>query len=153
MFVVKRDGSKEEFDVRKIENAVEKAFKACKYPESYIQKAKKRINEFFDDGFNMEGLTVENIQNAVERILMSNPEWFEVGRAYILYREQHKQARLISDKLKYIHKYTESKDSATNLSNTDDNANASNKNAATLESEVYKDINRIIQRGEDASSC
>lgn len=144
--IIKRDGSKEEFDVKKIESAVEKAFKACKYPESDIQEAKKRINEFFDGKYNMEGLTVENVQNAVEKILMGNPEWFKVGRAYILYREQHKQARLIKDKLSYIHNYTESNKSATNLSNTDDNANASMKTAATMEAELYKDTNRLIQR-------
>ena len=144
--IIKRDGSKEEFDVKKIESAVEKAFKACKYPESDIQEAKKRINEFFDGKYNMEGLTVENIQNAVEKILMGNPEWFKVGKAYILYREQHKQVRLIKDKLSYIHNYTESNKSATNLSNTDDNANASMKTAATMEAELYKDTNRLIQR-------
>lgn len=50
--------------------------------------------------------------------------------------------------MKYIHKYADSDDSATNLSNTDDNANSNKKNAATLEGELYKDTSRIIQRSQ-----
>ena len=64
----------------------------------------------------------------------------------MLYREKHKEARIIKDKLQYIHKYTDSNESATNLSNTDSNANANQKNAATLEGELYKDTNRLVQR-------
>ena len=149
MYVIKRDGSKEEFNPKKIENAILKAFKACNYSLAQheaddISDFCKRLGQFdWKDGRDVEG-----IQDAVEQFLMSNDNWFHVGKAYILYREQHKQARLISDKLKYIHKYTDSNESATNLSNTDDNANSNQKNVASLESEVYKDINRIIQRGE-----
>lgn len=145
MQVIKRDGSKEEFNSKKIENAILKAYKACgiecdkmEQLHTYCENLGKVSKKEWD---------VEDIQNAVERALI---EYFnyEVGKAYMLYREQHKQARLISDKLKYIHKYTESEDTATNLSNTDDNANSNRKNVASAESEVYKDINRLIQRGE-----
>ena len=148
MFVIKRDGSKEEFNPKKIGNAILKAFAAQNY--SVADWEKKYIEAFCDRLKRNNNLTsVENIQDSVERFLMSQPtlpHWQEVVKAYILYREQHKQARLISDKLKYIHKYTESNESATNLSNTDDNANSNKKNMATLEGELYKDTNRIIQR-------
>jgi ribonucleoside-triphosphate reductase len=149
MLVSKRDGSKEEFNPQKIENAILKAFKACdyslaKYEANDISDFCKRLGQFDWK----DGRSVEEIQDAVEQFLMSNDNWFHVGKAYMLYREQHKQARLISEKIKYIHKYTNSKDTATNLSNTDDNANSNQKNVASLESEVYKDINRIIQRNE-----
>lgn len=143
-FVIKRDGSKEEFNVEKIENAILKAFKACNFVIG--PKDKHDIKNFcqklqdVQEGEN----TVENIQDQVEKYLCKR--CFPVGKAYMLYREQHKQARLVSDKLKYFHKYTESKDSATNLSNTDDNANSNKKNMATLEGEMYKDTNRIMQR-------
>lgn len=143
MFITKRDGSKEEFKVEKIENAILKAFKACNIPLG--PKDKHDITKFCEKlGEVEEDTTVENIQDQVEKYLCKR--CFPVGKAYMLYREQHKQARLISDKLKYFHKYTESKDSATNLSNTDDNANSNKKNMATLEGELYKDTNRIIQR-------
>ena len=143
--IIKRDGSKEEFDVKKIESAVEKAFKACKYPESDIQEAKKRINEFFDGKYNMEGLTVENIQNAVEKILMGNPEWFKVGRAYILYREQHKQVRQFVEKKKsFINKYKESSNTAN--ATVDDNSNVGGKNIGILNAEIHKEDNIQINR-------
>lgn len=148
MKVIKRDGSKEEFNSKKIKNAILKAFAAQNYS---VADWEKSYIEAFCDRLEMGNdlISVENIQDSVERFLMSQPSlshWQEVAKAYILYREQHKQARLISDKLKYIHKYTESKESATNLSNTDDNANSNKKNMATLEGELYKDTNRIIQR-------
>ena len=150
MQVIKRDGSKEEFNPKKIENAILKAFAAQNY--SIADWEKHYIEGFCNKLEKNDTLvSVEIIQDSVEKFLMSQPtlpHWQEVTKAYILYREQHKQARVISEKLKYIHKYTESEDTATNLSNTDDNANSNRKNVASAESEVYKDINRLIQRGE-----
>lgn len=154
MLVIKRNGTKEEFNPEKIEGAILKAFKACNYRISEVDK--RNITEFIDSLGNdalatmddpiKEEISVEDIQNKVEKFLCKR--WFPVGKAYMLYREQHKQARLINSKLKYIHKYTDSKDSATNLSNTDDNANTNSKNAATLEGELYKDLSRTIQRSQ-----
>ena len=133
MYVIKRDGSKEEFNSRKIESAIFKAFKAVGIEPNTRQKNYVRR---ISSGIWPEDaeVSVEEIQDYVEEFLVKN--WFEVGKAYMLYREQHKQARLINDKIKYIHKYSESKESATNLSNTDDNANSNKKNAATLEGEL-----------------
>ena len=148
MYVIKRDGTKEEFNANKIEEAIFKAFQACSKKVSPTMLGK--IREFIALEFKNKGkeeVPVEDIQDKVEMFLCQECS-FEVGKAYILYREQHKQARLIKGKLQYIHKYTESNDSATNLSNTDDNANSNIKNAATLEGELYKDISRIIQRSQ-----
>ncbi len=146
MLVIKRNNSKEEFNSDKIKTAILKAFDACEYKLS--SKDKKNIDEFIDELSvnDVKELSVESIQNKVERYLCKR--WFRVGKAYMLYREKHKEARIIKDKLQYIHKYTDSKESATNLSNTDDNANSSKKNAATLEGELYKDTSRIIQRSQ-----
>ena len=146
MLVIKRDGRAEEFNADKIEAAMLKAFDACEYKLS--SKDKKTIDEFIDELSvnDVKELSVESIQNKVEKYLCKR--WFKVGKAYMLYREKHNEARLIKDKLQYIHKYTDSKDSATNLSNTDDNANSNKKNAATLEGELYKDTSRIIQRSQ-----
>lgn len=146
MQVIKRDGSKERFDEQKIKNAVWKAFSVTKVP---VDKAVKKnieslVHEIEDS--SQEELTVESIQNKVEKYLCKR--WFPVGKAYMLYREQHKQARVVSSRLRYVHKYTDTDISATNLSNTDDNANSNKKNSATLEGELYKDISRIIQRSQ-----
>lgn len=162
MFVIKRNGTKEEFDSTKIEAAMLKAFNACGYQPT--KKDKKDIAGFIGSidcclgtgtgsrdnvaaGKPVEDLreiSVEQIQNKVEKFLCKR--WFPVGKAYMLYREKHNEARLIKSKLQYIHKYTDSNKSATNLSNTDDNANSNNKNMATLEGELYKDTNRLVQR-------
>lgn len=148
MLVTKRNGSKEEFNPKKIETAIYKAFDAV-YKKGASEKDKERISKFIKsfDEWSEKGLKVETIQNKVERYLCTHG-YFKVGKAYMLYREKHNEARLIKDKLQYIHKYTDSKDSATNLSNTDDNANSNKKNAATLEGELYKDTSRIIQRSQ-----
>lgn len=144
MQVVKRDGNTEEFNIDKIISAVEKAFKSCN------NKMPQYLYDMIDALFGtLEGDTVgiEEIQNKVEDALM-NDKYFDVAKAFILYREKHKQARLISQKLGYIHKYIDSNENAASLSNTDDNANSNKKTASTLESELYKDTNRIIQRNQ-----
>jgi ribonucleoside-triphosphate reductase len=154
MLIIKRNGTKEEFNPEKIEGAILKAFKACNYSIGEVDR--RNITEFIDNLGNgalatmdnpvKEEIPVECIQDKVEKFLCKR--WFPVGKAYMLYREQHKKARLIKAKLQYIHKYTDSNDSATNLSNTDDNANTNEKNAATLEGELYKDLSRTIQRSQ-----
>ncbi len=154
MLIVKRNGTKEEFNPEKIEGAILKAFKTCNYSISEVDR--RNITEFIDNLGNgalatmddpiKEEILVECIQDKVEKFLCKR--WFPVGKAYMLYREQHKKERLIKAKLQYIHKYTDSNDSATNLSNTDDNANTNEKNAATLEGELYKDLSRTIQRSQ-----
>lgn len=154
MLIVKRNGTKEEFNPEKIEEAILKAFKACNYSIGEVDR--RNITEFINNLSNgalatmddpvKEEISVECIQDKVEKFLCKR--WFPVGKAYMLYREQHKKARLIKAKLQYIHKYTDSNDSATNLSNTDDNANTNEKNAATLEGELYKDLSRTIQRSQ-----
>ena len=147
MKVVKRDSTIEEFNSKKIETAILKAFKACKYKLNDGEK--EEIAEFCESFKGRDNyIPVEVIQDEVEKFLTGDLEWFDVGKAYILYREKHKQARLIKERLDYIHKYANSNESATNLSNTDDNANSNQKNVASLESEVYKDLNRIVQRME-----
>lgn len=154
MLIVKRNDTKEEFNPEKIEGAILKAFKACNYRIGEMDR--RNITEFINHLGNdslatmddpvKEEILVECIQDKVEKFLCKR--WFPVGKAYMLYREQHKKERLIKTKLQYIHKYTDSKDSATNLSNTDDNANSNEKNAATLEGELYKDLSRTIQRSQ-----
>lgn len=144
MFVIKRDGSKEEFDPKKIENAILKAFKACNKSLSFEEA--KSISEWCKSQEHGEYEEVENIQNAVEHILMSKPEWFEVGKAYILYRERHNESRFVRSRIDYIDAYSSSGDNASTASETDANANVSMKNVANLEGEVYKKSNRVIQR-------
>ena len=73
-------------------------------------------------------------------------KYFDVAKAYILYRTKHEESRFIKERIDYMNKYSESTDNAASSSETDANANVTQKNVANLESEVYKTTNRIIQR-------
>jgi len=142
MQVVKRDGSIEEFNVDKIISAVEKAFKSCN--KKMPQYLYDMIGALFG---TLEGDTIgiEEIQNKVEGVLM-NDKHFDVVKSYIIYREQHKQARFIRERIDYMNEYSQSNENAATSSETDANANVTMKNVANLEGEVYKTTNRVIQR-------
>ena len=142
MQVIKRDGSIEEFNVDKIISAVEKAFKSCN--KEMPQYLYDMLGALFD---TLEGDTIgiEEIQNKVEDVLM-NDKHFDVAKSYIIYREQHKQARFIRERIDYMNEYSQSNENAATSSETDANANVTMKNVANLEGEVYKTTNRIIQR-------
>lgn len=142
MQVVKRDGSIEEFNVDKIISAVEKAFKSCN--KEMPQYLYDMLGALFG---TLEGDTIgiEEIQNKVEDVLM-NDKHFDVAKNYIIYREQHKQARFIRERIDYMNEYSQSNENAATSSETDANANVTMKNVANLEGEVYKTTNRVIQR-------
>ena len=144
MYVINRDGFREEFNPKKIENAIHKAFKACNQEPTLIED---NIIVSFCNSFNknIEALHLETIQDEVEEFLMTNG-WFKVAKAFILYRELHKQERFIEERLDYMDSYSENADNAATASETDPNSNVSTKNVATLDPEVYKTTNRNVQR-------
>ena len=142
MIVIKRDGSQEDFSLKKIEMAVRKSF------ESTGRKAPKYLSNMVKAYFGkLEGDTIgiEEIQNRVETMLMKDGS-YKAAKNYILYREKHKQARFIRERIDYMEGYSSSTDNAASSSETDANANVIMKNVANLEGEVYKTTNRIIQR-------
>ena len=142
MQVVKRDGSIEEFNVDKIISAVEKAFESCnkKMPQYLYDMLGALFGTLKGDTIG-----IEEIQNKVEDVLM-NDKHFDVAKSYIIYREQHKQARFIRERIDYMNEYSQSNENAATSSETDANANVTMKNVANLEGEVYKTTNRVIQR-------
>lgn len=142
MQVIKRDKSKEEFDISKINRAVKKAFESCN------KKMPQYLGDMIYTLFStLEGDTigVEEIQNKVEDILM-NEKHFDVAKAYIIYRNKHEESRFIRERIDYMSNYVDSDDNAASSSETDPNANVTQKNVANLDGEVYKTKNRIIQR-------
>ncbi|QWM90093.1 putative anaerobic ribonucleoside triphosphate reductase [uncultured phage cr18_1] len=142
MLVTKRDGTIEEFNLDKILIAVTKAF------NSVGQLMPEYLNLMIPNILgltNKDNINVEEIQDKIEQILM-NDNHFEAAKSYIIYRERHKEAREIKDRLDYMEKYSKSTENAAASSETDANANISMKNVVTLESEVPKVKNRIIQR-------
>lgn len=140
MVIIKRDGTKEEFNADKIFNALTKAFEACGYTS-----VENVIRDMISEMSFWDNITVEEIQDEVEETLY-NYEYFDVARAYSIYREEHKKARFIRSRLNYMDTYKDSSVNASTSSETDANANVASKNVANLEGEVYKVTNRIIQR-------
>lgn len=141
--VVKREGKRvEPFDVQKIINAVQKAFNAVH--SSFTSYHVALLKTVFE---NLEGDTIgiEEIQDKVENCLFANG-FIKEGKAYLLYRAQHGESRMIREKIQYITKYAKSSGNAASNSNTDANANNSIKNVASIEPEVFKDKIRLIQR-------
>ena len=143
MKVIKRNGLVEDFDLGKIEKAVRAAYKSQgqEASDSIIAEIKYVFTKDYKD----VTLNVEDIQDEVEKILFDLAP-YKVARAYVTYREQHKQARFIKERLDYMEKYATSTENAATSSETDANANVTMKNVANLEGEVYKTTNRTIQR-------
>ena len=142
MQVIKRDGTKQDFNFDKIKNAVNKAFNAVHQsdaPDEFINFLEAIASTFDSD------MTVEDIQNSVEYALMGQG-WFDVARAYIVYREKHSEERTIRKRIKYMKDYQLNGENAATSSQTDPNANMNLKNVANMESEVYKIDNRKTQR-------
>ena len=150
--VKKRSGEIVDFDFSKIANAVRKAYKSqgLDYIRAAVLAEIKEGIEEYDKFININKsldttIDVETIQNFVERTLVELAP-HNVAKAFILHREKQKDSRFVRERLDYMDKYAESKDNAATSSETDPNANVTQKNVANLEGEVYKEKNRIIQR-------
>jgi len=146
--ITKRNGTQEEFQFEKIENAVRKAFKAQakhytdeeKTIETVLSVIKNTLQIKKDDV-----KTVEDIQDIVEKSLMCCGQ-YDIAKDYIIYRKTHEDSRFIASRIDYMNQYALSNANAATSSETDANANVTMKNVANLEGEVYKTTNRIIQR-------
>lgn len=142
MKVLKRNGKLELFDVSKVLDAVKKAYKAR---EKEVDSKVEQEIQYLPNILAGETVSVDTVQNAVIRILM-NLAPYDVALGYIQYKGQHEESRFIRERIDYMNTYTNSTDNAATSSETDPNANVTQKNVANLEGEVYKGKNRIIQR-------
>ena len=92
--VKKRDGSVVPFNLSKIKIAIEKAFAAVgkNYSEDIVDMLALRVTAVFNNKVESDVVTVEDIQDAVEVVLIQ-ASYVEVSKAYILYRKQHEKIR------------------------------------------------------------
>ena len=92
--VKKRDGNIVEFDLKKIEGAMEKAFIACNKPynKEILELLSLRVASDFSSKVKDGVITVEDIQDSVEVVLIQ-ASYVDVAKAYILYRKQHEKIR------------------------------------------------------------
>ena len=96
--VIKRDGQIVEFDSEKITSAICKASNITKEIDQFTARRLtknviKIVNDFVKEKqSNLEAPTVEEIQDIVEKVLLSS-EYKQTAKSYILYREQHNKMR------------------------------------------------------------
>ena len=129
--ITKRDGTKENFSLDKIMNAILKAFDSINEPIDLgaVSKILSNIHIHND-------ITVEEIQNQVEEALMQEG-YYQVAKSFIVYRHQHTEDREVLEKMRFLTDYCKAKNAATG-SKFDANANVENKNIATLIGELPK---------------
>ena len=92
--VKKRDGKIASFDVKKIKEAIKKAFDAeeKEYNEDVLDFLALKVTADFEPKVKDQLIKVEEIQDSVERVL-SKAGYTEVAKAYILYRKLHEKMR------------------------------------------------------------
>ena len=92
--VIKRDGSKADFTLTKINDAIMKAFTATQmsYNNDIIDLLALRVTADFQKKMENDEIHVEDIQDSVERVL-GQAGYEEVAKAYILYRKQREKMR------------------------------------------------------------
>ena len=91
--VLKRDGTYQDYNREKIGNAIYKAAVACGGNDKLTAlNLAKQVEDYLDENLVSNVPTVEEIQNAVEKVLIENRH-AKVAKAYILYREKRKMSR------------------------------------------------------------
>lgn len=144
--VKKRDGSIVDFNDYKIIKAIKKAFNSsgehCVDTENdFLTLIECELRKLKKGDY----YSVEDIQDVVENVLMKKG-YYKTAKVFIKYREQHKENRLLGERLSYMASYIDSSNNAATSSEEDSNANVTIKNVANLNSEVYKNLNRRLQR-------
>jgi ribonucleoside-diphosphate reductase beta chain len=95
-YVIKRDSSKEEFDLIKITGAIYKAMKSARHgaEQDANQISKAVAKTLLDRSQQISNYvpSIEEIQDVVEQKLMGS-EFLDVAKAYILYRNEQTQKR------------------------------------------------------------
>ncbi len=131
LYIIKRNGKREPFSAEKIKNAIAKAFLSVNSfaTQEVLVNVMSRLKIH-------DGISVEEIQNQVETSLMAE-RYYEVAKAYILYRQRHYEDREVKEKLDFLINYCNASNAATG-SKYDANANVEKKNIATLIGELPK---------------
>lgn len=137
MYVFKRDGTKVLFDPNKIVKAINKAMISVD-GALYETDTAEEIADIIGSSANGRDLTVEQIQDSVERYLMKS-ERPDVAKAYILYREQRNKERNLHSK---IVQSVIKRNDATAIENA--NANVDEKSFSGREKEASADVQKII---------
>ncbi len=92
--VIKRDGKIASFDLKKIGDAITQAFDACnkQYNSDIIDFLALKVTAEFEPKIEDQAISVENIQDSVESVLIK-AGYDDVAKAYIIYRRQREKIR------------------------------------------------------------
>lgn len=112
--VRKRDGRLVDFDQEKITEALWKAAQAVGGKDrSIAEKLSDEVVKELEKSHKNNGPSVEEIQDAVEKVLIENGHT-KTAKAYILYREKHKEMRdakqLLMDSQEIVRDYIAKED-------------------------------------------
>ena len=96
--IVKRDGTTQHFDSKKITRAITKAAEATgEFDAETAKKLTIRAINIIQQLYSDTVPNVENVQDIVEDVLLTS-NYHKTAKAYILYRDQHARMREISSK-------------------------------------------------------
>ena len=140
--VIKRDGSKEEFNRNKIRDAVLKAFgvtqNSSKTMDEDIYRA---VTEITNSVVETEDQSIEDIQDQIEELLM-DLGYHDVAKKYILYRKEREDIRNHATRdIEFIHNFVKSDNTAN--ATIDDNSNVGTKGIGVLNAEIQKVDNKL----------
>jgi len=124
--IIKRDGRVVEFSKAKIYNAIKKAAEQVGFENwAVIDKLSELVIDKLDCGDRVVALDVEEIQDAVEKVLMENG-YTDIAKKYILYRAERARVREAKTELMQTYKWlilNEPKLSAKKKKDANENAN------------------------------
>lgn len=132
MRVKKNSGVYEEYDANNVRSGIFAAFKkvSADYDEDLARQICDKIVLY-------DGMTTKELRDQVEDMLMEVNK--RAAKAYIKHRDDEE---FIKDRVRYMDEYADSVENAATTSETDPNANVTQKNVANLDGEVYKMFNR-----------
>lgn len=140
--MIKRNGSVVDYEPEKIISAIKEAMKASNYEDKHF------VAEEIENEIHLEiedEVSVEEIQDMIEKELMKSKDTRDVAKDFIVYRYKHSENRAIEDKRLFMDEYKNAKNASTG-SKYDSNANVENKNIATLSGELNKRENILLNR-------
>lgn len=160
MIVCKRDGTIVDYNPMKIVNAIEKANKEVPENERISKSDRNQIIDIIQQEIRngvQKGLenriTVEAIQNIIERELVNRFGKYQLAKAYILYRYQRELVRKANTTDESILSLLKTENKDLMEENSNKNAYISSTQRDLIAGEVSKDISKRILLPKDVTEA
>ena len=135
MKVTKRNGAIEKFDKQKIINAISKA--------GYVRQSTKEKIANYVESLDVESITVEEIQDIIERMLMES-SYKDVARQYVRYRYKRELIRRDDATSDSIIRLINNKNEYLATENSNKNTSIASTQRDYIAGEISKDISRKL---------